>query len=222
MGFYKVRVAGAARYIRHIVNAPTPDDIVQALSERYFEPKHDWKLFEIAVLMRVVASLSEVGTRVDPTRLFQDNRNRPFASFLVGAMREVRLWYQSWPPSSGPSELDDAVRHYELLGGRNRPDIVVEFVEAGQSIRAIVLELKASASSSYLSSGFSQLLGYLRDRPTLVSSPASGWLVAPPAAGYVSKAADERALWVTSANEVAAAIRSIAVRAQSMTSVETN
>jgi hypothetical protein len=218
MGFYKVGVAGAARYLRHIVNAPTPDDIVRALSERYFEPKQDWKLFEIAVLMRVARALSEVGTRIDPTRLFQDNRNRPFAIFRVGATREVRLWYQGWPPSSRPSELADAVRYYELPAGGNRPDIVVEFVEAGQSMRAIILELKASASGSYLSTGFSQLLGYLRDRPTLVSAPASGWLVAPLAAGYVSKAPGERALWVTSSNDVAAAVQSVAIGALSATS----
>lgn len=211
MGFYKAGVAGAARYLRHIINAPTPDDVVRALSERYFEPKQDWRLFELAVLMRVARALSEVGTRIDPTRLFHDGQNRPFASFRVGATREVRLWYQRWPPSTRPSELDDAVRHYELPAGRNRPDIVVEFVEAGQSMRAIVLELKASAAGSYLGTGFSQLLGYLKDRPALVSAPASGWLVAPPAAGYVSKAPGDRALWVTSANEVATAVQSVAI-----------
>lgn len=210
-GFYKLRVIGAARYLRHIVNAPTPEDVVRALGERYFEPKQDWKLFEITILMRIARAISEVGTRIDPTRLFHNNRNRPFASFGLGTTREVRLWYQGWPPSSGSSELDDAVRYYELPAGGTRPDIVVEFLEAGQSIRAIILELKASASGSYLSTGLSQLLGYLRDRPALVSSPASGWLVVPPTANYASKSAGARALWVTSSSDVANAIQSVAV-----------
>ncbi len=208
MGFYRLRVTEAARYLRHILIAPTPDDLVEALSERYFEPEQDWKLFEIAVLMRVTRALSEVGTRLNPTRLFRDNRNRPFASFRISARREVRLWYQSWPPATGPSELDDAVRHYELPSGGNRPDIVVELVDARRTVRAIILELKASTSGSYLGSGLSQLLGYLRDRPTLLAEPSSGWLVAPPGAGFASKAPGERALWVISSNDVAQAVRS--------------
>ncbi|GAB3201819.1 hypothetical protein GCM10027062_24940 [Nocardioides hungaricus] len=214
MGFYQTRVANAARYLRHILLAPRPHDVVEALSERYFEPRQDWKLFEIAVLMRITRVLSAAGTRVNPTRLFHDNRNRPFASFRISPTREVRLWYQTWPPATRPSELDDAVRHYELPFGGNRPDIVVETVDAGRSVRAIVLELKASTSGSYLSSGLTQLLGYLRDRPTLLTAPASGWLVGPAGAGYASKDPDGRALWVTSADDVASAVRSVALSAE--------
>lgn len=211
MGFYKVRVANAARYLRHILIAPTPDDVVQALSERYFEPRQDWKLFELAVLMRITRDLAEVGTRLSPNRLFQDGRGRPFARFEISPGREVRLWYQMWPPETSPSELDDAVRHYEVPSGGNRPDIVVELVEAGKSRRAIVLELKASGSGSYLGSGFSQLLGYLRDRPALSSKAASGWVVAPAGASYTSKDPEGRALWITSADDVSSAVKSVAL-----------
>ncbi|MEZ0343135.1 hypothetical protein ACAG25_24545 [Mycobacterium sp. pV006] len=210
-GFYRIRVAGAARYLRRILIAPSPDDIVQALSERFFEPRQDWKLFEIAVLMRISRSLSELGEQLDPTRLFHDGRGRPFARFSIGPSREIRVWYQLWPPSTRPSELDDAVRYYGLPTGGNRPDIVIELIEDGKSARAIVLELKASTSGSYLASGFSQLLGYLRDRGRLLSASASGWLVAPPGPGYTSKAPDGRALWVTSSEEVSSAVRAVAL-----------
>ncbi|MDX1885365.1 hypothetical protein [Mycolicibacterium sp. 120270] len=213
MGFYRIRVANAARYLRHILIAPSPVDIVQALSERYFEPRQDWKLFEIAVLMRISRDLAEVGKRLSPTRLFQEGRGRPFARFSTGPSREIRLWYQMWPFSTRPSELDDAVRYYGLPSGGNRPDIVIELVEDGKSVRAIVLELKASTSGSYLSSGFSQLLGYLRDRRRLLTKPASGWLVAPPGTGYTSKVPDGRALWVTSSDEVSSAVRAVALSA---------
>ncbi len=211
MGFYRIRVANAARYLRHILIAPSPDDIVQALSQRYFEPRQDWKLFELAVLMRISEELAEVGRRLSPTRLFHDGRRRPFARFGISPTREVRLWYQMWPPGTRPSELDDAVRYYEIPSGGNRPDIVVELVEAGRSKRAIVLELKASASGSYLSSGFSQLLGYLRDRPGLLTMSASGWLVAPAGASYASKNPEGRALWITSADDVSSAVKSAAL-----------
>lgn len=212
LGFYRLRVTNAARYLRRVLHDPSPDDIVQALSERYFEPRQDWRLFEIAVLMRIARSLGEVGQRLIPTRMFHDGGKGPFARFQLSPTHVVQLWYQSWPPATKPSELDDAVQYYELVSGGNRPDIVLEIIEAGMSIRAIILELKASTSSTYLSSGLSQLLGYLRDRPGLLSQTASGWLVAPSGAGYVSKVPNGRSLWVTSADEVAPAIRSVALQ----------
>lgn len=210
MGFYKIRVTDAARYLRHVLFAPSAEDIVQALGERYFEPSQDWKLFEIAVLMRITHALSKIGTRKGRTRQFNDAGSGPFAQFRIDPDHEVRLWYQAWPPASAPSELADAVDHYELPNSGNRPDIVIELLEAGVSVRVIILELKASESSSYLSGGFSQLLGYLRDRPGLATEPASGWLVAPAGVGgYISKGPGGRALWVTSADEVAGAVMSV-------------
>jgi hypothetical protein len=210
MGFYRLRVATAARYLRKLLISPSADDVVEALSHRHFEPRQDWKLFEIAVLMRITRALATVGTRSSPTRLFHEGKGRPFASYRVGPSREVRVWYQAWPPATAPSELADSIRHYGLPAGGNRPDLVVEFVEAGQSTRAIVLELKASTSGQYLGSGFAQLLGYLRDRPGLLAGPAAGWLVAPPGPGYISKPQGTRSLWITSSDAVAGAIRSLA------------
>jgi hypothetical protein len=192
---------------------PSPDDLVEALGERYFEPRQDWRLFEIAVLMRITKGLATVGSRINPTRLFHDSRGRPFAVYKLSPVREVRVWYQAWPPATGPSVLDGAIRHYDLSSGGNRPDVVVEFVEDGESRCAIVLELKASSSGSYLSSGLGQLLGYLKDRPRLLAAPGSGWLVAPPGAGYESKPPGDCVLWVTSSSEVAGAVRAMAVGA---------
>ncbi len=210
-GFYGIRVANAARHLRRVLIAPSPEEVVRALSERYFEPRHDWKLFEVAVLVRIARAVAEIGTRLSPTRLFHDGKSSPFARFRLSPSQEIRLWYQSWPPATRPSELDDAVRHYQLPSGGNRPDIVVEFLAGGTSVRALILELKASTSAAYLSTGLSQLLGYLRDRPALSTGEASGWLVAPAGSGYISRPADGRALWVTSADDVAAAVRSFAL-----------
>lgn len=206
MGFYRLRVTDAARYLRQLLIAPTSADIGEALSQRYFEPKQDWKLFEIAVLLRISSALSAIGARANPTRLFHDNRMRPFAVYHLTSTRQIRVWYQAWPPATRPSELDDAIRHYGLPSGGTRPDIVVEIVDDGISVRALLIELKASGSSSYLSSGLSQLLGYMRDRPALFTAPASGWLVAPASPTFASKPPGGRALWVISADDVAAAV----------------
>lgn len=206
MGFYRLRVTEAARHLRHLLIAPSASDVVNALSKRYFEPKQDWKLFEIAVLLRIVTALSAVGSRANPTRLFHDNKPRPFAVYRLTSTREVRVWYQTWPPATSPSELNDAIRYYELPSGGTRPDIIVEVVDDAISTSAILLELKASRSGSYLGSGLSQLLGYMRDRPALFAEAASGWLVAPASSNFSSKHHAGRSLWVTSADEVAAAI----------------
>jgi len=206
MGFYQLRVAEAARYLRQLLVAPSAADIVDALSQRYFEPKQDWKLFEIAVLLRITSALNAVGARANATRLFHDNRTRPFAVYRLTSRRQVHVWYQTWPPATRPSELNDAIRHYELPSGGTRPDIVVEVVDSGVSTSALVLELKASGSGRYLGSGLSQLLGYMRDRPALFADAASAWVVAPASSSFASKDHEGRSLWITSADDVATAI----------------
>ncbi|QNF94325.1 hypothetical protein [Janibacter sp. YB324] len=196
----------AARYLRRMIFTPSATDVVDALSHRYFEPNQDWKLFEIAILLRITTALNDVGVRTSPIRLFNDTKARPFAVYQLTPTRQVRIWYQKWPPTTRPSELNDAIRHYELPSGGTRPDIVVETVIGGETKSAVLLELKASSSGAYLSSGLSQLLGYMRDRPALFANEASGWLVAPPSPNFVSKNHEGRSLWVTSAEDVGAAI----------------
>lgn len=210
MGFYKNAVTAAARHLRFLLNNPSDEDIVQALSNRYFEPKQDWKLFEIALLMRISRELERTGRRRTEQRLFHDGRKRPFIEVALTSGRVVRAWYQHWPPSTKPSELAEAIKYYGLSSGGNRPDIVIELVDDDIPVRAIILELKASSSSQYLSSGFLQLLGYLRDRPGLTGVPASGWLVAPLQPDFVSKPAEARSLWLVAAHNVAKAVTSTA------------
>jgi hypothetical protein len=211
VGFYRTRVAEAARYLRRMLS-PTEADIVEALGARYFEPTQDWKLFEIAVLLRICTALEDVGTRLGPTLSFHDRRPRPFATYRLDASRKVRVWYQKWPPSTGPSELDDAIAYYRLPAGGTRPDIVIEVVEEETPLRGLILELKASTASSYMSSGFSQLLGYLRERPTLFMGQAAAWLVVPMSSNFASKPPAGRSLWITSADDVATAVRDSIVR----------
>lgn len=203
-GFYRTRVAPAARYLRRLLYLPTVQDIVDAICTRYFEPSQDWKLYEVAVLLRISRALAEVGTRRGAVRML-DVSNQPFVTYEVSDDRLVSIWYQGWPPSSGESELRDAITYYGTGEGGNRPDVVVEIRVGGRATRLIVLELKASYAPAYLSSGFAQLLSYLRDRPTLTRAPASGWLVAP----YRDHAAldpGSRALWLVSADSAAEAI----------------
>lgn len=202
LGFYRNRVTRAARLLRGLLNNPSPQDQVDALCSRYFEPTQDWKLFEIAVLMRLCAQLDTLGERVARKATFDADR---FAHYRLDGSREVVIWYQGWPKTGEASELREAAAYYDVKA-LNRPDITVQLLKDGRHERTIVLELKASSSSQYLGSGLSQLLGYLRDRPTYTQQPASGWLVAPAEGGYETKPAGKRALWVVSADNVAASL----------------
>lgn len=212
LGFYRSKVAPAARYLRQILIAPTAEDIAAAICDRYFEPSQDWKLFELTVLLRISGALAAIGQRLGRLSLL-DGGSSPFVSYRLENDQIVRVWYQRWPPSSGASELLDAVKHYGVGDvGYSRPDIIIEIIEGGRASRLFVLELKASSSATYLASGFSQLLSYLRERPELTGAPASGWLVAPGTAGTL-KQHGGRALWFVSDENVASAVVDSVTRA---------
>lgn len=209
LGFYRSRVAPAARFLRQILTAPTNQEIAAAICDRYFEPSQDWKLFEISILLRICKALDATGQRVDELSLLDTGRSS-FASYRLQNGNIVKIWYQRWPPSSGASELLDAVNYYRIGdAGYSRPDIIVEILRDGVSRRLIVLELKASGSASYLATGFAQLLSYLRERPELTHMPASGWLVAP-YRGVGAKHHDGRSLWFVSDDNVASAVAQVA------------
>lgn len=205
LGFYQTKVAPASRYMRRILYSPSPQDVADAICDRYFEPTQDWKLFELAVLLRIVAALDASADRIGGLALAAGSRSR-FARYRLPGNRTVSLYYQGWPSSSGPSELLDAVVHYGLGdSGYSRPDITIEIADRGVPTQVVLLELKASSSTSYLASGMAQLLSYLRERPLLTDVDPSGWLVAP---GIMTPPRDAagRSLWAVSADDVAAAV----------------
>lgn len=208
--FYKRTLASAARLLRRYLDDPTPEDITELLIQRWFEPTRDWALFELVVLLRVERGLAAQGSR---QRLRLTTSRSAFSTVLLPGGARVRLWYQSWPTTAGASEQLDAASHYGISTTGSRPDIVIE-VELGGVSRGILLELKATRSAQYLGEGLMQILGYLRDRPTLLQREASAWLVAPAGAPMTSTGAQGRELWVVSADDVAdaavAAVASIA------------
>jgi len=199
--FYRHVVASAAAAALRYTEDASADDVAELLTQRWFEPARDWALFELVVLLRVERRLAAIGVR-DRLRLITSSG--PFSQILLGNGATVRIWYQAWPTSAGPSEQMDAARHYGIYTAGSRPDIVIEVVRDGYT-KALLLELKASEASGYLADGLMQLLGYLRDRPLLFQGEACAWLVAPRNSAMTSHSADGRTLWVVADTEVAAA-----------------
>lgn len=214
VGFYRTRLSNAAKRLRQLTVHPSAADVATALCERFFEPTRDWQLFEIAVLVRLVRAFDTLYERVSASRMFVGGERGAFARYRLSPREELRLWYQEWPPGSGPSELQNAATYYKIGSAVTRPDIILEFLLNKVPRRLVILELKASTRPTYLAEGLAQLLGYLRDRPRLTNTEASGWLVAPPSRAYTTRPTEGRAVWVVSSDSVAAAARDM-VRAYS-------
>lgn len=186
-------------------DAPGEVQVLELLSQRYFVPSEDWRLFEAVVALRLAAQFAESGATQRRSRLLVGGSRGPYARFQLEKGGEVRLWYQTWPHDAGPS-LHSAVRaRHGIHGQPPRPDIVIEHIRPGGASSAIVLELKATTQGGYLSAGILQLCGYLRDRPLLFIDQPSGWLVAPESEAFHHQKQSGLDIWVVSADQVAAA-----------------
>lgn len=204
ISFYKVLLPEVLRAMRRWLDAPSPADVTELLCTRYFEPSRTWQLFEVVVALRLARAFAAVSLGKRRARLLTGTGRAPFAGYRLSPDAEVFLWYQAWPPAAGDSLLSAARDRHGIGAGGTRPDIVVE--RRGVAPALLVLELKATRSGSYLSQGLSQLLGYVKERPHLLSGPACAWLVAPVSAAFEAAPPHPvEPLWVVDADSVATA-----------------
>jgi hypothetical protein len=204
--FYKELVPDAYAAIVRFAEAPTPNDITELLAQRFFEPSQDWRLFELVVALRLARAFRE-RTESTPHHLLvgSPSPRRPFATFSLTGGANVSVYYQGWPSGAGASSHSEARTRHNISAGATRPDISIVKRQDGVIVDAVVLELKATRSASYLGEGLSQLLGYLKERPAVFPYKPAGWLVAPTSDAFTPAAADDNELWVVSADDVASA-----------------
>jgi hypothetical protein len=201
--FYARTISAA---VESVLSLTTPDEetLTEVLARRYFKPKETWRLFELAVALRLARSLAEASPHPRRSRLLVGVGSVPFARYGFDDGSEVSLVYQGWPDRSSVSLRRLAEDWHGLRRSVSRPDIFI--VRNGPKPDAAVLELKATFSSSYLSSGLQQLLGYLAERPDLWRAQPAGWLVAPLSPAFEDRdPADGGELWMVSAEGVAEA-----------------
>lgn len=204
--FYKHRIPDVTNLLRRLVDEePSAEDLIELLCRRYFEPGRNWQLFELVVALRLARAFAREAVVKRKTRLLIGVGRSPFGRYVMADGDEIWLWYQTWPRDIGHSLHQDARRHYKIAGEPGRPDLIVERRRRGRTVDALLLELKASRNGGTLSGGLLQLLGYLKDRPSLFSRAPSGWLVAPPSQAFSSSDAGTRELWVVDADDVASA-----------------
>ena len=198
--FYAVTVTDAIQLMRRY-DEPSGQDITELLCGRWFRPSRDWQLFELVVALRLARAFAEVASGKRRTRLLAGGGRRPFARYQLAEGDEIALWYQAWPDDLGRSLHADTVEAQRILGaGALRPDIVV--TRRGSSPATLIIEVKATASGSYMSEGLAQLLGYLHDRPD-AGMPVRGWLTAPSSSSFEEGSFDA-GLLVVAADRLAA------------------
>lgn len=202
--FYASAIPDAISTLSRLTEDPTEAQLTELLCQRYFRPNENWRLFEVAVALRLARAFAAQSPGKRWARLLVGAGGAPYARYSLLDGDEVRLHYQTWPASAGGSLHAAARKHHQLKAGPSRPDLVVE--RTGSNPDMAVLELKASRSGGYLGSGLSQLLGYLKERPTAWNQQPSGWLVAPPSDAYeAAEAGADDELWIVSADDVAEA-----------------
>jgi hypothetical protein len=207
ISFYRDDLAAAARKMMAL-DSPDERVLVEALSERYFEPAATWTIFEICVALRLAREFAKASDKPRRSRLLVGSASSPgratFARYLLRDGSEVSLVYQAWPRNAGLSLLGEAGERHGMRIGPSKPDLFI--VRDGEEPDVLLLELKASMSASYLKEGLAKLLGYLADRPGLWKRKPAGWLVAPASDAFIAGDVEEgQDLWVVDADKVAAA-----------------
>jgi hypothetical protein len=198
--FYARTTIGAAESVLRLT-APDEKMLTEVLAQRYFRPAETWRLFELAVALRLARALAEASPMPRKSRLLVGAGGRPFARYGFEDGSEVALIYQGWPDDGSGSLRRQTGDWHDLRRSASRPDIFI--ARRGPKPDAVVLELKATFSSSYLGSGLSQLLGYVAERPDLWKRRPAGWLVAPASSAFQDRPPDGDApLWMVGAERV--------------------
>jgi hypothetical protein len=203
---YKQLLPHAIQTLVRYTEEATPKRITELLCQHYFEPERSWQLFELVVSLRLVRAFEAIGESLPRRLLVGSSRpEEPFAAFRLSDESTVSLLYQGWPQESGESGFNEARLRHGLKARSTRPDITIVRHRSGRVMDAAMLELKATTSPSYLATGLSQLLGYLKERPTLWRSDPSGWLVAPSSPAFRDAEPSGGPLWIVSADAIGAA-----------------
>ena len=200
--FYAQDVYDAASVVLKLESVDE-DSLTEVLAKRYFRPTETWRLFEVAIALRLAHGFSKASAEKRKTRLLEGGGRAPYARYVMSDGSEIRLCYQHWPAGAGGGSLrwTTAQRH-GFKPGFSRPDLFIAKSEPNPD--AAILELKATRSAGYLGQGLSQLLSYLGERPGLFTRLPAGWLVAPESGTYSeAEAESDKELWVVGSENVA-------------------
>jgi hypothetical protein len=168
------------------LDADDPAQIARTVAEGALLPLDAASRFEIAVAMKLIASMSEALTREEPREWAHERalivpERSDLATLRRGALA-IRFFYNKAILAPGPIDL--GIQHYFANHSRMRPDLTVTLERDGTLINALVVECKNTQEPSYLATGFRDAMLYRHEyAPFLRGSVKSVLVTAGPVPG---------------------------------------
>ncbi len=200
----------AAGLARHRLDLENDDrsarwsTVIALLAVNWLEPISDDDLFELYVL---VQTLDLLAGELEPVQYGLVAAGRSHVAMFRGEDREVRVFFDQTPTSIFRIESRYGRIRAEcngIAGRERRPDILV--VSKGKAgSRIVLVEMKNSVDSSYISDGIYKVLAYMYDFQdvckTEIGNELRAVLVVPTGVSALPHATADRHVFVASADD---------------------
>jgi hypothetical protein len=161
------------------LDADDPAQIARTVADGALLPLDAASRFEIAVAMKLIATVSEALASAKPPEwthergLIVAGRN-DLATLRRGALA-IRFFYNQAILAAGPTDL--GVQHYLARNSRMRPDVTVTVERDGTLLSALVVECKNTEDPSYLATGFREAMLYRHEYASFLRGSVKSVLV---------------------------------------------
>lgn len=139
--------------------------IMSLLAVNWLEPVNDDDLFELYVLVLALDLLSDELGFGEPVEYGLVASRRGHVALFEDDNREVRVYFDQTPAAvlGIPTEYSQVLaQHQGISGGERRPDILVVAEHEGET-RLVLIEMKKTADSGYISDSVYKVFAYLYD-----------------------------------------------------------
>ena len=147
------------------------NNVLSLLAVGWLEPIDDDRLFELYVLVLVMAVLSEECAFGEPVEFGLVTAGRRHVAAFDRRGATVRLYFNQTPATvlGVETRYSTIIRAYSgITGAPRRPDLLI-VVERDGSKRLIIVEVKETSDRDYISSSVYKLFAYLHDFEVMFS-----------------------------------------------------
>lgn len=161
------------------LDSDDPRQIARTVAEGALLPLDAASRFEIAVAMKLIATVSEALASAGPQEWTHERGlivagRSDLATLRRGALA-IRFFYNQAVLDPGPTDL--GVQHYFATRSRMRPDVTVVLERGETLISALVVECKNTVDASYLATGFREAMLYRHEYASVLRGSVKALLV---------------------------------------------
>lgn len=187
--------------------------IMSLLAVNWLEPVNDDDLFELYVLVLALDLLSDELGFGAPAEYGLVTSRRGYVALFEGDHQKVRVYFDQTPAAVlGISTQYGQVlaQHRGISGGERRPDIMVVAEREGET-RLVLIEMKKSSDSRYISDSVYKVFGYLYDFKDALcgTQTMKALLVVPHGIAAAPNAGTGRSLFIASGDDRAGMARAM-------------